>query len=72
MGGEGGYGFFLIKYSDSPCCWKKYSDVGGGKIKSDSECLSYIPMLNTGKTLLLQSWKKTIHRTNYSKINFGG
>jgi hypothetical protein len=28
---RGGYGFFLKKYSDSPCCWKKYSDFGGGK-----------------------------------------
>ena len=30
-GGGGGYGFFLKKYSDSQCCWKKYSDFGGGK-----------------------------------------
>jgi hypothetical protein len=29
----GGYGFFLKKYSDSQCCWKKYSDFGGGKKK---------------------------------------
>jgi hypothetical protein len=27
------YGFFLKKYSDSQCCWKKYSDFGGGKKK---------------------------------------
>ena len=27
----GGYGFFLNKYSDSQCCWKKYSDFGGGR-----------------------------------------
>ena len=26
-----GYGFFLKKNSDSQCCWKKYSDFGGGK-----------------------------------------
>jgi hypothetical protein len=26
-----GYVFFLKKYSDSQCCWKKYSDFGGGK-----------------------------------------
>jgi hypothetical protein len=26
-----GYAFFLKKYSDSQCCWKKYSDFGGGK-----------------------------------------
>jgi hypothetical protein len=24
---------FLKKYSDSQCCWKKYSDFGGGKKK---------------------------------------
>jgi hypothetical protein len=29
----GGYGFFLKKYSDSQCCWQKYSDFGGGKKK---------------------------------------
>jgi hypothetical protein len=23
--------FFLKKYSDSQCCWKKYSDFGGRK-----------------------------------------
>ena len=35
-----GYGFFLKKYSDSQCCWKKYSDFGGGKKKKyDSEFL---------------------------------
>ena len=28
-----GYVFFLKKYSDSKCCWKKYSDFGGGKKK---------------------------------------
>ena len=46
---KGGYGFFLKKSSDSQCCWKKYSDFGGGKKKSDSECLSYNLMLNSGK-----------------------
>ena len=40
--------FFLKKYSDSQCCWKKYSDFGGGKKKSDSEFLSYNLMLNSG------------------------
>ena len=45
-----GYGFFLKKYSDSQCCWKKYSDFGGGKNKwFDSEFLSYNLMLNSGK-----------------------
>ena len=40
--------FFIKKYSDSQCCWKKYSDFGGGKKKSDSEFLSYNLMLNSG------------------------
>jgi hypothetical protein len=44
--------FFLKKYSDSQYCWKKYSDFGGGKKKSDSEFLSYnLIMLNSGKTI---------------------
>jgi hypothetical protein len=42
--------FFLKKYSDSQCCWTKYSDFGGEKQKSDSEFLSY--------NLMLNSWKK--------------
>ena len=42
---EGGYGFFLKKYSDSQCCWKKYSDFGGGKKKSDSESFCHIILL---------------------------
>ena len=51
-GGGGGYVFFLKKYSDSQCCWKKYSDFGGGiKKKSDSEFLSYNLMLNSGKKI---------------------
>jgi hypothetical protein len=45
---RGGYGFFLKKYSVSQCCWKKYSDFGGGKKKSDSEFLSYNLMWNSG------------------------
>jgi hypothetical protein len=28
---KGGLWFFLKKYSDSQCCWKKYSDFGGDK-----------------------------------------
>ena len=32
-GGGGGMVFFLKKYSDFQCCWKKYSDFGGGKKK---------------------------------------
>ena len=43
--------FSLEKYSDSQCCWKKYSDFGGGKKKSDSEFLSYNLMLNSGKKI---------------------
>ena len=46
---EGVMVFFLKKYSDSQCCWKKYSDFGGGKTNSDSEFLSYNLMLNSGK-----------------------
>jgi hypothetical protein len=43
---------FLKKYSDSQCCWKKYSDfAGGNKEKSDSEFLSYNLMLNSGKQI---------------------
>jgi hypothetical protein len=45
--------FFLKKYSDSQCCWKKYSDFGGGKKKSDSEFLSYNLMLHSGKKNIL-------------------
>jgi hypothetical protein len=41
----GGYGFFLNKYSDFQCCWKKYSDFGGGKKNN----LIYNLMLNYGK-----------------------
>jgi hypothetical protein len=47
--GGGALYFFLQKYSDSQWCWKKYSDFGGGKKKSDSEFLSYNIMLNSGK-----------------------
>ena len=54
----GGYGFFLKKYSDSQCCWKKYSDFGGGKKKkSDSEFLSYNLMLSSGKKIALCATK---------------
>jgi hypothetical protein len=41
--------FSKKKYSDSQCCWKKYSDFGGGQKKSDSEFLSYNLILNSGK-----------------------
>jgi hypothetical protein len=41
--------FSKKKYSDSQCCWKKYSDFGGGKKKkSDSEFLSYNLTLDYG------------------------
>ena len=55
---RGGYGFFLKKYSDSQCCWKKYSDFGGGKKKSDSDFLLYDLMLNPGKKILALHDKK--------------
>ena len=51
--------FFLKKYSESQCCWKKYSDFGGGKKKlSDSEFLSYNLMLNSWKKFALGATKK--------------
>ena len=68
--------FFLKKYSDSQCCWKKYSDFGEGKKKSDSEFLSYNLMLNSGKKIralrdknkniltLVLSEKKILKETN--------
>jgi hypothetical protein len=34
--------FFLKKYSDSQCCWKKYSDFGGGKKNNLIQSLVYI------------------------------
>jgi hypothetical protein len=52
--------FFLKKYSDSQCCWKKYSDFGGGKKKSDSEFLSYNLMFNSGKKICALRDKKKI------------
>ena len=56
---RGGYGFFLNKYSDSQCYWKKYSDFGGGKNKSVSEFLSYNLRLNFGeKKIALCATKK--------------
>jgi hypothetical protein len=53
--------FFLKKYSDSQCCWKKYSDFGGGKKKSDSEFLSYNRMFNFGKKKLRFARPKKIN-----------
>ena len=50
--------FFLKKYSDSQCCWKKYSDFGGGKKIFDSEFLSYNLMLNSGKKISAPRDKK--------------
>ena len=57
---KGGGMVFFLKYSDSQCCWKKYSDFGGGKKKkSESEFLSYNLMLNSGeKKFALCSTKK--------------
>jgi hypothetical protein len=39
---RGGYGFFPKKYSDSQCCWKKYSDFGGGKKNNLIESFCHI------------------------------
>ena len=50
--------FSKKKYSDSQCCWKKYSDFGGGKKKSYSEFLSYKLMLNPGKKFRASGDKK--------------
>ena len=58
-----GYGFFLKKYSDSKCCWKKYTDFGGGKKKSDSEFLSYNLMLISGKTKQINILIKILNET---------
>ena len=41
---------------------KKNSDFGGGKIKSDSEFLSYNLMLNSGKTKYSNS--RVVQRKN--------
>ena len=38
--------FFLRKYSDSQCCWKKYSDFGGGKKRN------ILTLVLSGKTIL--------------------
>ena len=70
----GGVMFFSKKYSDSQCCWKKYSDFAGGKKKSDSEFLSYKLMLNSGnKIRALRDKKKysnsCVVRKNISERN---
>ena len=41
--------FFLKKYSDSQCCWKKYSDFGGGKKNNLIQSFCQNLMLNPGK-----------------------
>ena len=56
--GGGGVMVFPKKYSDSQCCWKKYSDFGGGEKKSDSEILSYNLMLNSGQNFALCATNK--------------
>jgi hypothetical protein len=43
---------------------KKYSDLGGGKKKSDSEFLSYNLMLNSGKKNSNSSYPKKIQNPN--------
>ena len=65
--------FVLKEYSDSQCCWKKYSDFGGGKKKSVSEFLSYNLMLNFGKKICALCDKKNkyynshVVRENFSE-----
>ena len=62
---KGGYGFFLIKYSDSHCCWKKYSDFGGGKKIYLIQFLSYNLMLKSGeKKFALCATKRIIILTS--------
>ena len=64
---KGGLWFFSKKYSDSQCCWKKYSDFGVGKKKSDSEFLSYNLMLNSGNKFPASCDKKNKY-SNYRVV----
>ena len=48
--GGGGMFFFLKKYSDSQCCWKKYSDFGGRKKNNMIQSFCHI-------TLVLSEYK---------------
>jgi hypothetical protein len=67
----GGYGFFLNKYSDSQCYWRKYSDFGGGKTKSVSECLSCNLMLNFGeKKIVLCATKNKYYNSHVVREKF--
>ena len=69
--GGGGYVFFLNKYSDSQCYWKKYSDFGGGKKKSVSEFLSYNLMLNFGeRKIALCATKNKYYNSHAVRENF--
>ena len=52
-GGGGLWFFSKKKYSDCQCCWKKYSDFGGGKKIIWFRVLSYNLMLNSGKINIL-------------------
>jgi hypothetical protein len=56
---------FLKNNSDSQCCWKKYSDFGGGKKKSDSEFLPYNLMLNSGKKIRALRDKKNKYSNSH-------
>jgi hypothetical protein len=58
--------FFLKKYSDSQCCWKKYSDFGGEKKKSDSEFLSYNLMLYSGNKI--RAWRGKQNKYSNSRV----
>jgi hypothetical protein len=55
--GGGGYVFFLKKYSDSQCCWKKYSDYGGEKKNNLIQSFCHIT-LNSGKKFRTLQHKK--------------
>ena len=58
---------FLKKYSDSQCCWKNILIlVEGKKKKSDSECLSYNLMLNSGKKI--RALRDKINKYSNSRV----
>jgi hypothetical protein len=67
---QGGYGFFLKKYSDSQCCWKKYSDFGGGK-KNLIQSFAHlnVPIKEQTICLTLESMNKPVSSLNLSMNN---
>jgi hypothetical protein len=58
--GEGGYGFYLKKYSDSQFCWKNILILVEKKIIIWFRVLSYNLMLNSGKKSRFARQKKNI------------